>query len=252
MGSAKVRRRLRARHPAFAVLAVVCLIVAAVAASSASAKPGGAGATIKVGLITKDVTNPFFVKMKAGATAQAKKLGATLIYAAGKNSSDNASQITAIENMVDRRRQGHPDHRRRRQGRERGDREGAQGGRARDRARLADQPDDGGRRALRDEQLQRRHPDREVRPRRDKGKTVTIAMLDEHAGSSVGDLRHNGFTARASGSRTATSRSCASRNGGRRPRPTRRRPWRTASRRTPTSTSSTRSTSRAPRAPGPR
>jgi len=27
-----------------------------------------------------------------------------------------------------------------------------------------------------------------------KGKTVTIAMLDEHAGSSVGALRHNGFT----------------------------------------------------------
>ena len=38
--------------------------------------------------------------MKAGATAQAKKLGAQLIYAAGKNSSDNASQIAAIENMV--------------------------------------------------------------------------------------------------------------------------------------------------------
>ena len=56
--------------------------------------------TIKVGLITKDVTNPFFVKMKAGATAQAKKLGAELLYAAGKNSSDNAGQITAIENMV--------------------------------------------------------------------------------------------------------------------------------------------------------
>jgi fructose transport system substrate-binding protein len=27
-----------------------------------------------------------------------------------------------------------------------------------------------------------------------KGKAVTIAMLDEHAGSSVGALRHNGFT----------------------------------------------------------
>ena len=56
--------------------------------------------TIKVGLITKDVTNPFFVKMKAGATAQAEKLGAELLYAAGKDSSDNAGQITAIENMV--------------------------------------------------------------------------------------------------------------------------------------------------------
>src|SRR4030095_6371530 len=48
----------------------------------------------------KDVTNPFFVKMRQGATAQAKKLGAELVYAAGKNSSDNASQISAIENMT--------------------------------------------------------------------------------------------------------------------------------------------------------
>ena len=71
-------------------------------ASSQSRSAGTAkqSATIKVGLITKDVTNPFFVKMKAGATAQAKKLGAELLYAAGKNSSDNAGQITAIENMV--------------------------------------------------------------------------------------------------------------------------------------------------------
>ncbi|MDX6630264.1 MAG: fructose transport system substrate-binding protein, partial [Gaiellales bacterium] len=100
MESAKARKARGDRRLGFAVLAVACLIVAAVAASGASAKPAGAGATIQVGLITKDVTNPFFVKMKAGATAQAKKLGATLVYAAGKNSSDNAGQITAIENMV--------------------------------------------------------------------------------------------------------------------------------------------------------
>ena len=60
-------------------LAAVALLVVgatATAATVASAKPSNRAATIKVGLITKDVTNPFFVKMKAGATAQAKKLGA--------------------------------------------------------------------------------------------------------------------------------------------------------------------------------
>src|SRR6266849_6237205 len=100
MDNAKVRRP---RHPRFAALVTVLVLgvaVAAYAALGASATPTGKTATIKIGLITKDVTNPFFVKMKAGATAQAKKLGATLVYAAGKNSSDNASQITAIENMV--------------------------------------------------------------------------------------------------------------------------------------------------------
>src|SRR5262245_10788117 len=97
------RNERRARRARFAALAVVALAVVAASASAApgvSAKQASSTASIKVGLITKDVTNPFFVKMKAGATAQAKKLGATLIYAAGKNSSDNASQITAIENMV--------------------------------------------------------------------------------------------------------------------------------------------------------
>ncbi|MFI6320111.1 sugar ABC transporter substrate-binding protein [Nonomuraea sp. NPDC050556] len=55
---------------------------------------------IKVGLITKTETNPFFVKMKEGAAAAAKSQGAELLSAAGKFDGDNAGQITAIENMV--------------------------------------------------------------------------------------------------------------------------------------------------------
>src|SRR3954471_13039255 len=57
-------------------------------------------ASIKVGLITKTDTNPFFVKMKQGATKQSKELGVTLLTAAGKIDGDAATQITAIENMV--------------------------------------------------------------------------------------------------------------------------------------------------------
>lgn len=53
-----------------------------------------------IGLITKTDTNPFFVKMKEGAQAEAKKLGAKLMTAAGKKDGDTAAQITAIENMV--------------------------------------------------------------------------------------------------------------------------------------------------------
>ena len=53
-----------------------------------------------IGLITKTETNPFFVKMKEGAQAEAKKLGAKLMTAAGKKDGDTAAQITAIENMV--------------------------------------------------------------------------------------------------------------------------------------------------------
>src|ERR1044071_604670 len=82
---------------AAALLAVVVATSAIVAAASATT--ASKSATIKVGLITKDATNPFFVKMRAGATQAAKKLGAKLLYAAGKSSSDNAAQIAAIENM---------------------------------------------------------------------------------------------------------------------------------------------------------
>ncbi|MEV4068219.1 sugar ABC transporter substrate-binding protein [Nonomuraea fuscirosea] len=66
---------------------------------------GGGGGTqsasaTKVGLITKTETNPFFVKMKEGAQKAAQAGGLELMSAAGKFDGDNASQITAIENMV--------------------------------------------------------------------------------------------------------------------------------------------------------
>ncbi|MEZ5646487.1 MAG: sugar ABC transporter substrate-binding protein [Burkholderiaceae bacterium] len=53
-----------------------------------------------IGLITKTETNPFFVKMKEGADAEARKLGARLLSAAGKTDGDNAGQVTAMENMI--------------------------------------------------------------------------------------------------------------------------------------------------------
>jgi fructose transport system substrate-binding protein len=63
------------------------------AASAMAAEP-------VIGLITKTDSNPFFVKMKAGAEAEAKKLGAKLLSGAGKTDGDNAGQITAMENMI--------------------------------------------------------------------------------------------------------------------------------------------------------
>jgi fructose transport system substrate-binding protein len=195
MGSATVRRPSwgRQRGVAAAVLLVVVTVVAAVT-SSASAKPAGANATIKVGLITKDVTNPFFVKMKAGATAQAKKLGATLVYAAGKNSSDNASQITAIENMVTAGVKGIlitvADAKA----------ENAAIAKARKAGVLVialDSPTDPTTAVdalFATNNLNAGILIGKYARAATKGNSVTIAMLDEHAGSSVGALRHNGFT----------------------------------------------------------
>jgi fructose transport system substrate-binding protein len=53
-----------------------------------------------IGLITKTETNPFFVKMREGASEAARAKGAKLMIAAGRFDGDNASQVTAIENMV--------------------------------------------------------------------------------------------------------------------------------------------------------
>jgi fructose transport system substrate-binding protein len=63
---------------------------------ASSASPG----EIKVGLITKTETNPFFVKMKQGAQEAARAQGATLMTASGRFDGDNESQVTAIENMI--------------------------------------------------------------------------------------------------------------------------------------------------------
>jgi fructose transport system substrate-binding protein len=172
---------------------VLVLAVSAVLAAVASARTSKQTATIKVGLITKDVTNPFFVKMKLGARAQAKKLGAELVYAAGKNSSDNASQIAAIENMTTAGVKGIlitvADAKA----------ENAAIAKARKAGVLVialDSPTDP--RSAVDALFATNNFNAGVLIGKyaraaTKGKTVTIGMLDEHAGSSVGALRHNGF-----------------------------------------------------------
>ncbi len=56
--------------------------------------------SVKVGLITKTDSNPFFVKLARGRQAQADKDGAELIALGGAFDGDNEGQVAAIENMV--------------------------------------------------------------------------------------------------------------------------------------------------------
>ncbi|MEX0345471.1 MAG: sugar ABC transporter substrate-binding protein [Rhizobiaceae bacterium] len=51
-------------------------------------------------LITKTDTNPFFVKMKEGATAKAEELGIELKSYAGKFDGDHETQVQAIETCI--------------------------------------------------------------------------------------------------------------------------------------------------------
>ena len=61
---------------------------------------GSASAADLACLITKNNTNPFFVKMKEGAEAAAAAAGLDFQAYAGEKDGDAAPQITAIENCV--------------------------------------------------------------------------------------------------------------------------------------------------------
>ena len=85
---------------AIATLALTACGSGSDSGSGSSGSSAASGGKVKVGLITKTETNPFFVKMKEGAEKAAKENGVELSTAAGKFDGDNAGQIAAIENMI--------------------------------------------------------------------------------------------------------------------------------------------------------
>jgi fructose transport system substrate-binding protein len=85
---------------AAACTGIAALTLTACGSGSGSGTANAGSGSVKVGLITKTDTNPFFVKMKEGAEKAAKENGVQLVTAAGKFDGDNAGQVTAVENMV--------------------------------------------------------------------------------------------------------------------------------------------------------
>ena len=79
------------------------LLTGSAIALTAAALASGAHAashSISACLITKTDTNPFFVKMKEGATAKAEELGIDLKSFAGKIDGDHETQVQAIETCI--------------------------------------------------------------------------------------------------------------------------------------------------------
>ena len=93
-------RRSRTAFASIGFTALAAVSALTLTACGSGAQGGSGGNGVKVGLITKTDTNPFFVKMKEGAEQAAKDNGVELVSAAGKFDGDNAGQVTAIENMV--------------------------------------------------------------------------------------------------------------------------------------------------------
>lgn len=73
---------------------------AAAAGSAPVSAAGGSAGTIKIGLVTKTDSNPYFVKLRESAKALAATQGAQVIALAGKFDGDNEGQVTAIENLI--------------------------------------------------------------------------------------------------------------------------------------------------------
>ncbi|MFC9694910.1 substrate-binding domain-containing protein [Kribbella sp. NPDC056951] len=84
------------------VLLSVALMATAACTQTKSGSGGGGESTgpVKIGLVTKTDTNPYFVKLRESAKAHAEKSGAQLIAVAGKFDGDNEGQVAAIENLV--------------------------------------------------------------------------------------------------------------------------------------------------------
>ncbi len=81
---------------AFGTLAFVALASVCGIAATANA----AGDQILIGLVTKTEVNPYFVKLRQAATAEAEKRGAKLIARFGKFDGDNEGQVAAIEDFI--------------------------------------------------------------------------------------------------------------------------------------------------------
>ncbi|RDC71267.1 sugar ABC transporter substrate-binding protein [Rhodovulum sp. 12E13] len=76
------------------------LLKAGLIGLAATAAGAGAATAQSVCLITKDATNPFFVKMAEGAFAKAAELGVELRSFAGKFDGDHETQVAAIETCM--------------------------------------------------------------------------------------------------------------------------------------------------------
>jgi fructose transport system substrate-binding protein len=115
-----VRARSRARTLAVAATALAAAAVIAACGSSNSSSSGSAsnaaatassgsstatsggsgGGNVKVALILKTFSNPYFVWMEQAAKKDAASKGVSLTVSAGTTDGDTATQITAIDNAI--------------------------------------------------------------------------------------------------------------------------------------------------------
>jgi len=95
----------RRRRIGVAACAVAAAAAIAACGSSSSGGSGGSGGStkagaVKVALILKTFSNPYFVSMEKNAKADAAAKGVNLTISAGTADGDTSTQITAIDNAI--------------------------------------------------------------------------------------------------------------------------------------------------------
>ena len=97
--SPRTRRPARsARRFTFGVLMFSAMAISGILPTISTAAEGSG--EILIGLVTKTEVNPYFVKLRQAATAEAEKRGAKLLARFGKFDGDNEGQVAAIENFI--------------------------------------------------------------------------------------------------------------------------------------------------------
>ena len=108
----KARRRSRRRVAGSACAIAAALALAACGSSSSGSAGGSSGSggsssggsskpgAVKVALILKTFSNPYFVSMEKSAKQDAAAKGVNLTVSAGMTDGDTSTQITAIDNAI--------------------------------------------------------------------------------------------------------------------------------------------------------
>jgi fructose transport system substrate-binding protein len=115
VGAARSGRRPAARATALTVTLAAALAVVSACSSTSSSTSGSsttphatgatsaaAGGSFSIGVVEQQISNPFFLTIENSAKEQAKKYGATVITAESKTAGDSATQLTAMQDMINR------------------------------------------------------------------------------------------------------------------------------------------------------
>lgn len=88
------------RSPALLTAALIATVAVGCTDTKTGTDDAGGDGAIKIGLVTKTDSNPYFVALRDAAQAEADRSGAELVALAGKFDGDNDGQVAAIENLV--------------------------------------------------------------------------------------------------------------------------------------------------------